>query len=202
MKLYDTARAPNPRRVRIFLAEKGVAIPTEEIDFGKAEQKGEAFSAINPLQQTPVLILDDGTVLSESIAICRYVEELHPEPPLFGADRLGRAVVEMWQRRIEFNLFQPVMLTFRHSHPAAAKMGQAQIPALADSSKARTIDFLAHLDGELGTQPFIAGEQFSIADITALVAVDFMRPARIEMPALDNIKRWRGEVAARPSAVP
>ncbi|HTJ03058.1 MAG TPA: glutathione S-transferase family protein [Methylovirgula sp.] len=202
MKLYDTARAPNPRRVRIFLAEKGIAIPMEEIDFGKAEQKGEAFSAINPLQQTPVLVLDDGTVLSESVAICRYVEELHPEPPLFGVDRLGRALVEMWQRRIEFHLFQPVMLTFRHSHPAAAKMGQVQIPELAESSKARTLDFLTHLDSELRKQPFIAGEHFSIADITALVAVDFMRPARITMPPLDNIKRWRGEVAARPSIVP
>lgn len=202
MKLYDTARAPNPRRVRIFLAEKGIAVPTEDVDFGKAEQKSEAFSALNPMQQTPVLVLDDGTVLSESVAICRYFEEQHSEPPLFGADQVGRAVVEMWQRQIEFYLLQPVLLTFRHSHPAAAKMGQAQIPALAESSRAKVLDFLAHLDGELAKRPFIAGDTFSIADITALVAVDFMRPARIAMPALDNIKRWRAEVAARPSAVP
>ncbi len=202
MKLYDTARAPNPRRVRIFVAEKGTDVPIEDVDFGKAEQKSETFSALNPMQQTPVLVLDDGTVLSESIAICRYLEEQHPEPPLFGADQIGRAVVEMWNRRIEFHLFQTVMLTFRHSHPAAVKMGEAQIPALAESSKAKALDFLAHLDLELAKRPFIAGETFSIADITALVAVDFMRPARIDMPPLDNIKRWRTAVAARPSAVP
>jgi glutathione S-transferase len=203
MKLYDTARAPNPRRVRIFLAEKGLEVPSEQVDLGKLEQKAESFRWLNPLQQTPVLLLDDGTALSESIAICRYFEELKPDPPLFGEGMLGRALVEMWQRRIELQLFLQVLLTFRHSHPAMAEMQKPQIAALAEASKARAVDFLHYLDGELAQRSFVAGERFSIADITALVAVDFLKPAKIDMPAdAGNLKAWHARVAARPSAVP
>ncbi len=203
MKLYDTARAPNPRRVRIFLAEKGIDVPREQVDLGKLEQKAESFRAVNPLQRTPVLLLDDGTALSESVAICRYFEELKPDPPLFGEGILGRALVEMWQRRIELHLLLPVLTAFRHSHPAMREMEQPQIPDFAEASRAKALAFLRYLDGELAGRPFISGEGFSIADITGLVAIDFLKLARIEMPAsADNLKRWHAGVAARPSAVP
>src|SRR5208337_2717301 len=117
MKLYDGGKAPNPRRVRVFLAEKGVTIPTEQVDLGTLQQKSPAFSAINPLQRVPALVLDDGTVLTESVAICRYIEALHPAPPLFGEGALEQALVEMWNRRAEFNLLGPVANVFRHLHP-------------------------------------------------------------------------------------
>ena len=123
MKLYDGGRAPNPRRVRVFLAEKGIEISTEQIDLGALQQRGEAFSAINPLQRVPALVLDDGTVITESIAICRYFEGLNPEPPLFGRGALETALVEMWNRRAELHLFLPVSHTFSsHLHPAMAQM--------------------------------------------------------------------------------
>lgn len=203
MKLFDTARAPNPRRVRIFLAEKGLDVPTEQVDFFKSQQKSDAFRGVNPLQQTPVLVLDDGTALAESVAICRYLEELKPEPRLFGETMLGRALVEMWNRRIELHLFQPVMTAFRHSHPAMVEMEKPQHPLLVDIGKTKAADFLQYLDSELAQKPFVAGESFSIADITALVAVDFLKPARISMPAeAANLKRWHALVSARPSAVP
>jgi glutathione S-transferase len=203
MKLYDTARAPNPRRVRIFLAEKGLEVPTEQIDLNKSEQKGDGFRAVNPLQRTPVLILDDGTALAESVAICRYFEELKPDPPLFGDGMLGRALVEMWQRRIEFHLFLPVLTAFRHSHPAMREMEQPQIPDLAETSKAKATEFLHYLDGELIGRAFVAGDGFSIADITALVAVDFLKPARIDMPAdVPHLGEWYKRISARPTTVP
>lgn len=200
MKLYDTARAPNPRRVRIFLAEKGLEVPTEQIDLNKAEQKSEAFRAVNPLQQTPVLVLDDGTALAESVAICRYFEELKPEPRLFGETMLARALVEMWNRRIEQHLFSPVLLAFRHAHPAMREREKPQIAELAETSKAKAADFLHYLDGELAGHAFIAGDSFSIADITALVAVDFLKLARIDMPAdVPHLGDWRLRIVARPS---
>jgi len=120
MKLYDTRTAPNPRRVRVFLAEKGIEIPdVQQIDLGRLEQKGEEFSRINPVQRTPALELDDGTILTESIAICRYFEELQPSPPLMGTDAKSKALVEMWQRRIELHFLMPVAMAFRHTHPEA-----------------------------------------------------------------------------------
>jgi len=108
MKLYDGGRAPNPRRVKVFLAEKGITVPTEQVDLGKLAHKSPAYTAINPLQRVPALELDDGTIISESIAICRYFEALHPEPPLFGTGPQEAAVVEMWERRIEFHLLGPI----------------------------------------------------------------------------------------------
>lgn len=203
MILYETARAPNPRRVRIFLAEKGIDVPRQLIDLGKLEHKAESFRAINPLERVPVLMLDDGTALCESVAICRYFEELKPDPPLFGEGILGRAMVEMWQRRVELNLLLPVLLAFRHAHPAMREMENPQIPQLAETSRVRALGFMAYLNAELAETPFVGGETFSIADITALVAIDFLKLARIEMPeAFGNLKRWHASVAARPSAVP
>jgi glutathione S-transferase len=201
MKLYDGGRAPNPRRTRIFLAEKGVKIPTEQVDLGALAQRSEAFTAINPMQRVPALVLDDGTVITESIAICRYFEELHPEPPLFGSGALERALVEMWNRRVELHLFLPLSFVFRHLHPAMAQMETPQVPAWGEANKPRALAFLQLLDGELKDRPFIAGAHFSVADITAMVAVDFMRVSKLAVPeTLANLKRWHESVAARPSA--
>ncbi len=201
MKLYDGGRAPNPRRVRIFLAEKGVDIPLVPVDIAKLEHKSDRFAALNPLQRLPVLELDDGTIITESVAICRYVEALHPAPSLFGRGALEEAVVEMWQRRIELNLLFPVAHFFRHTHPMMATMEVPQIPAWGEANREKMFDFLRFLDCELGARPFIAGETYSIADITALVAVDFMKPVRLAIPdELAHVRRWHAGVSARPSA--
>jgi glutathione S-transferase len=201
LKLYDSPFAPNPRRVRIFLAEKGVSPPVVSVDLGKLEQRSAAFSAVNPLQRTPALELDSGEILTESVAICRYFEELHPEPPLFGRDALERARVEMWQRRVELEFFAAVAFAFRHSHPAMKEMEQPQIAAWAQANKPRAQKFARFLDAELAHRPFIAGDGFTIADITALVAADFAKAARIVFPEeLRHFARWRARVASRPSA--
>jgi glutathione S-transferase len=201
MKLYDAGRAPNPRRVRIFLAEKGVTVPVVSIDLARLEHKAPAYVAVNPLQRTPALELDDGTVISESIAICRYFEELHTEPPLFGTGALERARVEMWQRRLEFGLLGTVAAVFRHLHPAMAEMEVPQVAAWGETNKPRVIEFLRFLDGELADRRFIAGDRFSVADITGLVGLDFMKPAKLSLPdELANVRRWHAELAARPSA--
>jgi glutathione S-transferase len=201
MKLYDGGRAPNPRRVRIFLAEKGISLPLEPIDLGSLQHKLPGYAAVNPLQRLPALELDDGSVLTESVAICRYFEEVQPEPCLFGENALEKARIEMWNRRIELHLFQPVSHVFRHSHPAMREMEQPQVPAWAEANKPRVAEFLGFLDRELMERRFVAGESYSVADITALVAVDFMKPAKLAMPeGLTNVLRWHAEVSARPSA--
>ena len=201
MKLYDGGRAPNPRRVKVFLAEKGITVPIEQVDLGKLAHKSPSYAAINPLQRVPALELDDGTIISESIAICRYFERLHPEPPLFGTDAKDMAVVEMWERRIEFHLLGPISHIFRNSHPAMAAMEVPQVPAWADANKPRVMDFLGVLDRDLGQNRYVAGDRFSVADITGMIAVDFMKPAKLSVPEqLGNIKRWHEEVSARPSA--
>lgn len=201
MKLYDGGRAPNPRRVRVYLAEKGIKIPTEQVDLGAMAQKSAAYTAVNPLQRVPALVLDDGTIITESIAICRYFEMLHPQPALFGRDAKDAAMVEMWQRRMELNLLFPVSHIFRNSHPAMAQMEVPQVPAWAEANKPRVIEFLQLLDGELGKRRYIAGESFTVADITGLVALDFMKPAKLSVPDnLANVKRWHAELSARPSA--
>jgi glutathione S-transferase len=201
MKLYDGGRAPNPRRVKVFLAEKGITVPIEQVDLGKLAHKSPAYTAINPLQRVPALELDDGTVISESIAICRYFEQLHPEPALFGADAKDMAVVEMWERRLEFHLLGPVSHVFRNSHPAMKDMEVPQVQAWADANKPRVMDFLALLDRELRGRRYIAGDRYTVADITGMISVDFMKPAKLAMPdTLTNLKRWHDEVSARPSA--
>jgi len=201
MKLYDGGRAPNPRRVRIFLAEKGIAVPTEQIDLGALQHKSDAYRAINPVQRVPALELDDGTVIGESIAICRYFEALQPEPPLFGRDPKERAVVEMWERRVEFHFLTPVSNVFRHLHPAMSQMEVPQVADYGEASKPKVFEFLEILDRELAGRPFIAGDRFSVADITALVTVDFMKPVKLALPEhLRQVRRWYGDVSARPSA--
>jgi len=201
MKLFDGGRAPNPRRVRIFLAEKSLAIPLAPVDMGAMEHRGGDVAARNPLQRLPVLELDDGTVLCESVAICRYFEEIEPEPALFGRGALGKAQVEMWQRRLELNLLLPVGFAFRHIHPAMREWEAPQVPEWGEANKPKVLDFLKLLDAELALREFAAGDAFSIADITGLVAIDFMKPARIAVPQeLTNVIRWHRALAARPSA--
>jgi glutathione S-transferase len=201
MKLYDSKMAPNPRRVRIFLAEKGIDVPTEQVDMTAKQHLTAEYTAINPLQRMPTLALDDGTVISESIAICRYFEALRPQPPLFGTGAKEIAVVEMWNRRCELNLLFPVAHVFRHTHPAMKELEVPQVPAWAEANRPRVADFLRILDAELARSSFVAGDHFTVADITALCAVDFMKPTRIPVPdEVVHVKRWHAEVSARPSA--
>jgi glutathione S-transferase len=201
MKLFDGGRAPNPRRVRIFLAEKGIKLPLEQVDLGALAQKSAAFTAVNPLQRVPVLVLDDGTVIAESIAICRYFEEINPEPPLFGRGALEIARIEMWNRRLELNFLFPVAHVFRNTHPAMRDMEVPQVAAWAAANKPRVAEFLAVFDRELADRPFAAGELYTVADITGLVALDFMKPAKLAVPEeLKNVRRWHADVSARPSA--
>lgn len=201
MLLYNAPFAPNPRRVRIFLAEKGIEIPMRDVALAALEQKQEDFRKINPLQTVPALVLDDGEVLTESVAICRYFERLHPEPPLFGVGAHDEAFVEMWQRRVEFGLLATVGMAFRHSHPRMAEMENPQLPEFAEVQRGRAGRFLRFLDSELAARRYIAGNAFTIADITALAAVDLTPFARIDIPAeLTQVARWREEVSNRPSA--
>ena len=202
MRLYNSNFAPNPRRVRIFLAEKGVSVPRVEMDLGKLEHKTAEFSALNPLQTIPLLELDDGTVIGESIAICRYIEELHPEPNLFGGTPLERAEIEMWQRRVEWQLLLPIAQVMRHTHPHMAKMEEPQVPDWAAANRSRASRNMQVFDGVLGDRAFIAGDRFTVADITGLVALDFAKSARISIPAeLVHLNRWWNSLKARQSAL-
>jgi glutathione S-transferase len=201
MLLFDGGRAPNPRRVRIFLAEKGIQVPLSPIDMGAMGHKSDDIKRLNPLQKLPVLELDDGTILSESVAICRYFEELQPEPALFGRGALGKANVEMWQRRPEFNLLGTVAAVFRHSHPAMIEWEVPQVKEWSEANRPKVLDFLEIFDRELAGRAFAAGDDYSIADITGLVAVDFMKPAKLLVPEeFTNVRRWHASLKARPSA--
>ena len=201
MKLYDAGRAPNPRRVRIFLKEKGIDVPMEPVDLGAMQHRSDRYTAINPLQRIPALELDDGTIITESIAICRYFEALQPEPALFGRGAVQIARIEMWQRRIELHLLLGISQVFRHLHPG---MKDHEIPQVAEWGEAnwpRVLDFLAMMDKELAGRRFAAGDEYSVPDITGLVALDFLRAAKLSLPPeLVHVARWHAELAARPSA--
>ncbi len=201
MKIIEQSEAPNPRRVRIYLAEKGIAVPYEQRDLLAKEHMAPAFKALNPLQQVPILVLDDGSVISETMAICRYFEALHPAPPLLGETPQEIAEIEMWNRRMELGLFQSIIHCFRHLHPAMAELEVPQVPAWGEANRSRAGRMLAWLNGELANRDFVAGGSFSVADITALVAMDFTKPARIDRPAeLTHLWRWHAAVSGRPSA--
>ena len=201
MKLFDGGRAPNPRRVRVFLAEKGLTVPLVPVDMGTLEHREQPVASRNPLRRLPVLELDDGTIITESIAICRYFEELHPEPALFGKGALGKAKVEMWQRRMELNLMASVAAAFRHIHPAMKEWEVPQIPEWGEANKPKVIEFLHILDNELADRQFAAGDDYSVADITGMIAIDFMKPARIKVPEeCVNVLRWHAALTSRPSA--
>lgn len=201
MRIIETAAAPNPRRVRIFLSEKGISVPYEQLDIMKLEHKGPSFSALNPLQRVPILELDDGRILTETMAICRYFEALQPEPSLLGRTPLEIGVIEMWNRRMELNLFWPITQFFRHLNPRMADLERPQVPEWGEANRPRVIEMLRLLNIELAQRPFIAGDIYTVADITALVAVDFMKPARIEVPdGLTHLLSWHERVSDRPSA--
>jgi glutathione S-transferase len=200
MKLYDYKMAPNPRRVRIFLAEKGLQIPDEQIDLAKAQNRSPEFLKINPFGGVPVLQLDDGTMLAETVAICRYFEETHPEPRLMGTDARDKAVVEMWQRRMELYLFAPVTGAFRNTSDFF-KGRIPQVPEYGEVCRQAAEKMFGMIDGLLAGSKFIAGERYTIADITALVAVDFARLVKLRIaPEQRNLARWYEAASSRPSA--
>jgi glutathione S-transferase len=201
MKLYNSNLAPSPRRVRIFLAEKGVSIPYVEVDLAKLDHKSPKFSALNPFETIPILELDDETRIAETIAICRYIEALWPEPNLFGVTALEQATIEMWQRQLEWRLLFPIAQVVRHSHPKMAEMENPQVPEWAAVNLPRALHAMAIVDEALRGRPFIAGDRFTVADITGLVALDFAKPARIAIPSeLVYLNRWREALKMRPSA--
>jgi glutathione S-transferase len=207
MKLYHSASSPNSRRVRIFVAEKGLSIPLVAVDLGQGEQHSDAYRAVNPRRVVPTLVLQDGTVIGEVPAICRYIEETHPMPPLLGETAQEKAQVSMWERRAELEGFAAVMEAIRNTAPGlkgraiAGSHDYEQIPALAERSKLRVKNFFADFDARLGEAPFVAGQRFSVADITALVAVDFAAKA-ISVAVPDHhrsLKRWYDTVSSRAS---
>lgn len=201
MKLYDGGRVPNARRVRMYLAEKGLSVPTEPVDLGKMEHKAAGFTRLNPLQRVPVLVLDDGTVLTESIAICRYFEELNPTPPLFGTGAQERALVEMWQRRLELELYLPAAFVFRHTHPAMAGFEVPQVREWGEANRSHVERFLGVFDAHLEGRDVVIGDTLSVADITGYIAIDFFKAGKIAPPERHaNVMRWFAAIAARPSA--
>lgn len=202
MKLYVSPRAPNPRRVQMFLAEKGVQLPLINVDLNAQEHKSEAFRAKSPLARIPALELDDGRVLTETRAICTYIEGLYPEPNLMGVDATERAFIEMADRRVEWHVMLPIGNCIRHTHPGLAPLEQPQFPDFGRSQGEKLRETAVWLDGELQRQPWIAGERFTIADITAFCAIEFAKLMRFHagQQGLAALQAWRDRVAARPSA--
>lgn len=200
MKLYNMKAGMNPRRVRIFLAEKGVSLPIVEVDMTKGENATPDFLKINPLGKLPVLELDDGRYLTESIAICRYIEALHPEPNLFGKDPLEQAFVEMWDRRMEHDLMRPVVENFTHSSPFW-KGRRPQVAEMAPIASDYAKSIMKLLDGELASRQFIAGDRYTVADITAQCALLLGKNTGTPLPeGLPHLAAWWGRVGARPTA--
>jgi glutathione S-transferase len=201
MILYGAPNpAPNPRRVRIFLAEKGVELAETPLSLMKGEHKSPEHKARNSLGQVPTLVLDDGTAISETVAICRYFEEAAPGPALFGEGPVGKALVDMWIRRIEFQVMQPVGNFWRHAHPRTAAL-LTQYKDFGESNREAYGRALGWLDRELAGRPFVAGEAYSMADICALTTVDFADWIGLPAPdELANLRGWRERVSARPSA--
>jgi len=207
MRLYHAPSSPNSRRVRVYLAEKGLAIPLVPIDLAAKEQFSQPYRAINPRSVVPTLVLDDGTAIGEVPAIWRFIEESYPEPPLLGTNPMEKALITMWERRMELEGFAAVMEAVRNSVPGlkgralAGPHAYEQIPALGERSKQRVRDFYADLNERLSALPFVAGAVFSAADITAEVTVDFATKA-IDMPipvALIALRHWHEKISARPS---
>jgi len=200
MKVWGSKAQGNPVRVAIFLAEKGLEVPFEPMDLMQGAHREPGFRAKNPVGLVPVLELDDGTCISETIAICRYFERLHPEPPLMGVGALDEAIVEMWQRRVEFQLYGAAREVFRHSVPFAKALEPVQLGAWADLNRPRVLAALEMLEAQLKTEPFIAGPRFTVADITAVFAVQMLRHLQIAIPEESTaLHRWRAAVWSRPS---
>ncbi len=199
MKLYTSRFAPNPRRVTIFLAEKGIDVPTVEVDLAKKENLLPEFLTRNPLGRVPVLEFDDGTYLTESVAICRYFEATHPEPALFGTGARAQANIEMWNRRMEFEVLANVTGCFRNTHRYWEGRIE-QVPDYGELCRRTLEERMKWLDGELVNRPFIAGERFTIADITAVTAFDLAKVVKISIPeTMSNLSAWYARVSALPS---
>ena len=200
MKLYQNRAAPNPRRVRIFMAEKGIdpaSVEYVDVDIVAGENLEAAFTAKNPLGRIPLLELDDGTCIAESVAICRYFEEQQPQPPLFGADAQERVAVAMWDRRVELNLMQPVSMAFRHLRGQFADR-EPVIAAWGEASYAEGGRMFDLLDRHLANSEYIAGARFSIADISALCAIDFARVVKLRIgEQRPNLARWHTDISTR-----
>jgi glutathione S-transferase len=200
MKIHEFTQAPNPRRVRVFLAEKGIQVPLEQVNLGTADNRKPEFLKKNPMGGVPVLELDDGTFIAESVAICRYFEDLHPEPDLMGKDAKEKAVIEMWNRRMEFEVLQMTAGSFRNTSEFF-KGRIPQVPEYGEICKNAAVKRLEWLDGELANRKFIAGNRYTIADITAMVGIDFGRTTGIKIQeSQKNLARWHAEVSSRPSA--
>lgn len=202
MLFYDAANpAPNPRRVRIFLAEKGLKVPTELLSIPTGEHKKPEFLAVNPLGQIPALKLDDGEVITESISICRFFEALHPEPPMFGKGPKGMAEVDMWVRRVELRLMVPVGMVWMHTHPFTARVVVPQYKDFGESNRPRAISAMRYFDESLAGRAWLTGKDYSIADITLLTTIDFAIFIGIGLPDdMPNLKAWHERASARPSA--
>jgi len=201
MKLYDSRRAPNPRRVRWFMAEKGVEdIEIVDVDIFGGQHRQPDYLAKAGLPNVPALEMDNGQTITESVAICRYLESVYPQPNLFGEDPCEVAVIEMWSRRAEMLVATPLMMAVRHAHPALAAI-ETQIPELAANGRATAEKGLAVLDRRLADSEFIAGDRVTMADILAVTGIDFARMARFRPDAtLVNVKRWLDGMMARPAA--
>lgn len=207
MKFYDCTTAPSPRRVRIFLSEKGITLDTVQVDLRNGEQFTDAFRAINPECTVPALQLEDGTVIADAIAICQYVEELHPDPPLIGSTPQERAVVTAINRQIERDGFFAAMDALRNT--ATGLKGRAlpgphdyeQIPELAERGRKRLEHFFRDMEARLAGRAFVAGDRYTIADISALIVVDFAGRLKLAVPEqCANLRRWYAAVSGRPSA--
>lgn len=206
--LYESKGSPNSRRVRMFIAEKGISIPVQPVDLGAKEQFSDAYRAINPRSQVPSLALADGPVIAEVPAIWRYLEETYPDTPLLGTTPQSKALVAMWERRAELDGFAPVMEGVRNAvaglkdRALSGPHDYKQIPELVERSKQRVANFFDDFNERLATGRYVAGDDFSVADITALVTVDFATNA-LKMPIPEGhiaLRRWYDEVSARPSA--
>ena len=202
MIFYDSANpAPNPRRVRIFAAEKGIELPIENISIMAGEQKSPEFLKINSRGQTPALKLDDGTVISESVAICRYLEALHPEKPMFGEVPEEIGAIEMWLRRVEMLVMEPVGKLWVHAHPYTAKLPIKRYPEYGESNRARAVEGFSMCNEALADRDYLAGSRFSAADIILFCTIEFAQFVGIDIPQEhEHLLDWHARVSARPSA--
>ncbi|MFT7218194.1 MAG: glutathione S-transferase [Paraglaciecola sp.] len=199
MKIYETRTAPNPRRVRIFLQEKNIAMDYVQVDIAKGDNLSSDMRRRNPMAKVPILELDDGTCISETVSICRYFEELQPLPQLMGISPLDKAQIDMWQRQVEFGLFMPVGMCFQHTS-GYFKDRMTPVKEYGVTAGKNAEDFLQILEQRLGEKEFIAGNVFSIADITAVCAIDFARVVNIRILGKQiNLQRWYDTVQTRPS---
>ena len=208
MKLFDMTDAPNPRRVRVFLAEKGIDIEKIQVDIMGGENLKSDYLAVNPRGVLPTLQLDDDTIIDEASAICRYFEETNAQPPLYGTDAKSKAQIESWVRQIESDVFTPAADVLRNTHPVFENRSipgtddTPQVAALAERGADRAQAFYARLDKHLAVSQHIAGDRYTAADITAMCAIDFAEFVGIAVPAeLDNLAKWRSRVSSRPSAL-